>query len=55
MPPEFGEKWETECLYNRLPLPTLAACGIQLKSEKKKKIENILRIYPFLFMDIFLL
>ena len=28
MPPEFGRKWETECLNTRFPLPTYV-CGIQ--------------------------
>ena len=31
MPPEFGRKWETECLNNRFPLPTLLYAGYSVK------------------------
>ena len=31
MPPEFGRKWQTECLNTRFPLPTLLCAGYSMK------------------------
>ena len=31
MPPEFGRKWETECLNTRFTLPTLLCAGYSVK------------------------
>ena len=31
MPPEFGRKWETECLNTRFPLPTLLCARYSVK------------------------
>ena len=31
MPPELGEKWGTECLKTRFPLPTLLCAGYSVK------------------------
>ena len=38
MPPEFGRKWETECLNTRFPLPALLCAGYRVKLTKKIKI-----------------
>ena len=43
MPPEIGEKWETEYLNTRLPLPTLLCAGYSVKL--KKKVLDILYNY----------
>ena len=31
MPPEFGRKWETECLNTMFPLPTLLCTRYSVK------------------------
>ena len=31
MPPEFGGKWGTDCLYTRFPLPILLCAGYSVK------------------------
>ena len=31
MTPEYGVKWETECLNTKLPLPTLLCAGYSVK------------------------
>ena len=31
MPPEFGGKWETDCLITRFPLPTLLFAEYSVK------------------------
>ena len=37
MPPEFGGKWETECLNTRFPRPTLLCAGYSVKMKKKSR------------------
>ena len=36
MPPEIDEKWGTECLNTKFPLPTLLCAGYSVKLKKKK-------------------
>ena len=38
--PEFGRKWEEDCLNTSLPPPTLVICGIQRENENKNKLKT---------------
>ena len=40
MPPEFGRKWETECLNTRFSLITLLWAGYSVKPKKTKNKNN---------------
>ena len=42
MPPEFGGKWETECLDTKLPLPTQQY--IQREAKKNNQFMSNLEI-----------
>ena len=44
MPPEFGKKWEMECLNTRFPLPTLLCAGYGVK---------LILIFKIIYFTIF--